>query len=46
MIIIKRANRDYEGSYKVIPSLHQIYAGNIVFTKEVRLLHAEIKKRN
>jgi len=42
--IIKRENRDYDESYKIILSLSKIYTVDIVFAKEVGLLHAEIKK--
>ncbi len=42
--IIKRENKDYNESYKIILSLSKIYTGEIVFMKEVGLLHAETKR--
>ena len=43
--IIKREDRDYNESYKIILSLSKIYAMNSVFAKEVGLLHSETKKQ-
>lgn len=45
MSIIKREDRDYNESCKIILSLSKIYVADIVFAREVGLLHAEIKKK-
>ena len=41
----KRKNKDVDEIFKALTSLSKIFESNILFYKEVGILHAEIKKK-
>ena len=45
MSISKRKNKDVDEIFKALTSLSKIFESNILFYKEVGILHAEIKKK-